>query len=270
MLEFVKMQGAGNDFIVFDAVRQALPPLTQLARAVCSRHFGVGADGLLAAGRSDRAAVRMIYYNADGSKAAMCGNGLRCLARFARECGLAAEDAFAVETAAGVRRVRLHRRGGVIAGAAVEMGRPRFAGPGPLTVSAGGAPRQVWALSTGVPHAVLFVPALVPGLTAALGPEIEHSPQFLRGINVDFVEVLAPGRLRIETWERGAGHTLACGTGCCAAAAAARRAGLVPDGPVRLLAEGGTLRVTTAPGGALWLWGGAAVLCRGTLDENLV
>ena len=274
MLEFTKMQGAGNDFILFDGAKTPLPEHSALARAVCDRRFGVGADGILIADRSDRADLIMRYYNSDGSRAALCGNGLRCFARYARERGLVTTDHFIVDTAVGPRQVWIEREdGGEIGLITVEVDRPELV-PYEIPVLVAGhravdyplclAGDQFTATSlrVGVPHTVLFVnqPPKEERLRA-LGEAIGHHPAFPQGCNLDLV--LPQGDcLKIFTWERGAGHTLACGTGCCAAAAAGWLTGRVEASRVRLETEGGVLWVSRK-GEMLLLTGPAETVCSG-------
>lgn len=282
MLEFTKMQGAGNDFIVFDGMARTLPEYGLLARAVCSRRFGIGADGILVARASDDADLAMVYYNADGSRAAMCGNGMRCFAKFARENGLTAKNVFTVETPDGVKKVRTVVSGeGVVTRVTVDMGRPVFL-PYELPVllpgeriadrplEAAGRRLRVTCVRVGVPHTVIFVPALSRAEVETVGPAVERHPAFPSGTNVDFVEVTGRDRLKIATWERGAGHTLACGTGCCAAAVAARTGGRVTGDRVRLDTEGGPLQVGFLPDGSVRLTGGAETICTGVLSPGLL
>lgn len=281
MLKFAKMQGAGNDFILFDGTQGPLPQPEKLARAVCDRRFGIGADGLLIAMPDDGGGLQMLYYNADGSRAAMCGNGLRCFARYAREEGLVDRDVFTVRAADGVHQVQILREEGAGLRVLVGMGRAEFAPaavptllPGPRVLEkeleVAGARLSVSCLRVGVPHAVLFVEALERVPLKLLGPKIERHPAFPQGINVDFVQPAGPNRLRIFTWERGAGHTLACGTGCCAAAAAALETGRCGAGRILLEAEGGLLEVARMPDGQLYLTGEADPICSGVVSEALL
>ena len=264
-LPFAKLQGTGNDFVVVDG-RQCGDEIdwAALARQMCDRHFGVGADGLLVAARPEssmasRAAHRMRMFNPDGSESEMCGNGLRCFARWLHERGELGAGATAVDTGAGVLTVEVGPDGSFAAG----MGRPRLA-PRDIPLSApaaagqpaegpvldlpirlagdGGRRLAATCVSMGNPHAVIFVPAVDGVALEALGPQVEGHELFPRRTNVEFCQVVDRGRLRVRVWERGAGATLACGTGACAAMVAARLHGRV-DERVVLELPGGELEV---------------------------
>ena len=280
MIKFTKMQGAGNDFILFE--EGGLPPQDALARAVCDRRFGVGADGILIAGQNGQGRPIMQYYNSDGSRAAFCGNGLRCFARYARENGLVERDAFVVETAAGHRRVELHRDAADrIDRVTVEMGMPELrpyeipvllAGKQAVEVPLQLAGERVvlTCLRVGVPHAVLFADCPPDEhRMRQLGEAIGRHPAFPEGINLDFAVQEGPASLQIFTWERGAGPPLACGTGCCAVAEAARLSGRTDSKKLRIEAEGGTLWVERREDG-LWLTGPARTICTGALSPEWV
>ncbi len=278
-ISFTKMQGAGNDFILVreeDLPRGLGSEIGDLARKICDRRFGVGADGLMVAS-CKRDGIQMRYCNADGSPAAVCGNGLRCFARYASEQQLVKEDRFVVQTDAGAKAVELLRdAAGAICGAQVEIGRPELLPyeipallPGsriidsPLNVS--GLSLRVSCLKVGVPHAVVFwEQSPTEKQLCGIGRAVEHHPAFPEGINFDIAVPAGKDTFRIFTWERGAGHTLACGTGCCAAAAAVRLSKRSDAAQIRLIAEGGTLTVKIEEDGNLLLSGGAQKICSGT------
>ncbi|QYJ16313.1 Diaminopimelate epimerase [Rubrobacter xylanophilus DSM 9941] len=259
MTEFTKMHGAGNDFLVFRWEEVRGRDLPELARRACDRHFGVGADGILVPAPSRKADLRMIYHNSDGSPSEMCGNGLRCLARYARDRNLVPSNALTVETGSGIHEVVL-RDGGRLS--RVEMGVPGFGPP----VELGG--RRFLRVSMGNPHAVAFLTAEeVESLNLrTAGPEVEHAPVFPDQTNVEFVHVRGPHELRMRIWERGAGETLASGSGSCAAAAAAIREGLASS-PVRIILDGGEVEVEWAGGAedVLYMSGPADYVCEGRL-----
>ena len=238
-MTFDKLHGAGNDFICLIA-----PPgegAAALARRLCARHTGVGADGLLLLDTSDTADFRMIIFNADGSRAAMCGNGIRCAVRCAVDRGLTPRlSRFSVETDAGLRSVLPRYEDGEIVSATVDMGAPEILwAEQPFEI--GGEVHILTAVSMGNPHAVLFSDC--DGLLRRLGPALQNHPRFPGGINLELVQVLRPDLLRVLVWERGTGETLACGTGACAALAAALILGrAAPQAEVRL--PGGTLVLT--------------------------
>lgn len=267
-LAFAKFQGTGNDFVILDGLNgfSALD-WSAIARFLCDRHFGVGADGVLLLERGTKTAFAMRVYNADGSTSAMCGNGLRCLARYLHDRGLVPQGPFGIETGAGVIRPEVLANGQV----RVDMGPPRLrrdeiplaldtADPAgrvvdePLGFDAGVV--LMTAVSMGNPHAVIFVPDLDAVPLAVWGPRIEEDPIFIAGTNVEFVQVVDPTHARMIVWERGSGATLACGTGACATLVAGVLTGrLERDAIIHL--PGGPLAVSWAPDDRLWLTGQA-------------
>ncbi len=252
-MDFAKYHGIGNDFVMVadpdDALRLGARTVTRL----CDRRFGIGGDGVIrvAPGRNGGDLV-MDYMNSDGSVGEMCGNGIRCLALFALERGLAAGRRLDVETGAGMKIVDIQEDGRV----RVDMGPPEFR-PGSIPILWDGADAlhakielgegvvEAACLGMGNPHAVLFVddPAAAPVTT--LGPELEHHSLFPNRVNVEFVAVRGPGRIEMRVWERGSGETLACGTGACAAAVAARLL-KGTDPTVTVVLSGGELEVSWA------------------------
>ncbi|MFO1032374.1 MAG: diaminopimelate epimerase [Planctomycetota bacterium] len=243
---FTKMEGAGNDYVFVDGIRVSFPldRGARAARVVADRHFGIGGDGLIVLTKGDAAPVRMHMWNADGSRGAMCGNGLRCLARLAAANGHVTGSRFAVETDSGLRAVELLACGDVRTG----LGTVCVAAPRRITID--GYPIELWPGDAGNPHAVTFVADTERADVARLGAALQQHPDFPDGVNVEFVQVLGPLRLRQRTYERGSGETLACGTGAAVAARAARAAGLVGSvGDVLVELRGGTLRVQDEVGG---------------------
>jgi diaminopimelate epimerase len=235
LLEFTKMHGCGNDYIYVVAIAQRPADPAALSRRLSDRRFGIGGDGLILLSRVAGADVGMEIYNADGSRAEMCGNGIRCVARLAYEQGLAGANPVVVATDSGVKRVWLEFDGTVARAATVDMGAPILEGRQIPTTATGriiarplvvdGATWQITAVSMGNPHCVVLVEderlfALPEHEFAALGRQFEHHPFFPRGVNTEFVLIEAPERLRMRVWERGSGETLACGTGACAAVVA--------------------------------------------------
>ncbi|MBX6764022.1 MAG: diaminopimelate epimerase [Rubrobacteraceae bacterium] len=257
-MRFTKMHGAGNDFLIFDPEEVEGVDLPALARRACERHFGVGADGILVAAPSERADVRMVYLNSDGSLAEMCGNGIRCLARYARDRGLVSGDALLVETASGMKKVVLNPDGS----SRVEMGSPSFGGEVHLHGY------TFLRVSMGNPHAVAFLPSAEDVEEIELrriGPKVERDPLFSGGTNVEFASAGGGGSVRMRIWERGAGETLASGSGSCATAAAALREGLARS-PVRVQLDGGVVVVEWDGGeGPLYMSGPAEYVCEGRL-----
>jgi diaminopimelate epimerase len=231
-MRFVKMQGAGNDYVYVDCIRQPPPrDPPALSRAVSDRHFGVGGDGLILICPSERADARMRMYNADGSEAEMCGNGVRCVAKYVYDHGLARKPVLTIETGRGVLTLELEVDGGKVRQVRVDMGEPilqaeriptTLAGNPPLDVplEVGGRTLKVSCVSMGNPHCVTFADEITDAQVLGLGPLAEHHPAFPRRANVEFVRVNWPDDVTLRVWERGSGETLACGTGACAVAVA--------------------------------------------------
>ena len=229
-MKFTKMHGAGNDYLYVDCFSQAVPDnAAEIAQDVSHRHFGVGGDGIIFICPSEVADVRMQMHNADGSQAEMCGNGIRCLAKYAFDHGLAKKKEMRVETGAGVLSLKLHL--GVdelVEEVTVDMGEPVLeASQVPTTlvptgsvinhsVEFKGRNFAVTCVSMGNPHCVIFVPEATDELVLGIGPIIESDPRFPNRINVEFVELVSESEVRQRTWERGSGETWACGTGASA------------------------------------------------------
>ena len=272
-LRFTKMQGLGNDFVVFDGVRQGVTLSAEQCRFLADRRFGIGCDQILLVEPPRLAGTDFHYriFNADGSEVEQCGNGARCFARFVRDQGLTDQTEIPVGTAAGPIRLFLEADGQV----RVNMGAPRFA-PERLPFLAAaeadsydlevdGQTLRIGAVSLGNPHAVLRVPDLDQAPVARLGPLIERHPRFPKRVNAGFMQILDPGHIRLRVFERGAGETLACGTGACAAVAVGRRLGLL-DVAVGVSLPGGDLRITWAGGTEpLWMTGPAVSVFSGEI-----
>ncbi len=218
-MRFTKMQGLGNDYIYLNGLDGLPADLPALARRMSDRHFGVGGDGLICICPSRRGDFRMEMYNADGSRGEMCGNGIRCLGRYVFDHHLTSRRALAIETDGGLRTLELLGTGREISAVRVHMGVPAVGVP--LALEAGGTMWQLTPVSMGNPHGVVFVEDPATLELAWLGPPLERHPAFPTGINVEFVTCPDRNTLRLRVWERGSGETLACGTGACAALAAA-------------------------------------------------
>jgi diaminopimelate epimerase len=255
-LRFTKMQGLGNDFVVLDGVRQRVELTPEKVRALADRHFGVGCDQVLvvepAQGDAD---FRYRIFNADGDEVEHCGNGARCFVVFARDKGLTDKRELRVETKNGLIVPRLEANGEVT----VDMGPPRLrAADVPFTGGSGepvewlevdGAMVEVSVLSMGNPHAVQVVASVDAAPVTTQGPRIERHPRFPHGVNAGYMQVVDRATIRLRVWERGAGETLACGTGACAAVVAGIRRGLL-DSSVRVQTRGGELRIAWQGNGA--------------------
>jgi diaminopimelate epimerase len=228
-MRFTKMHGIGNDYIYVNCFDVPFPKDPgDLARRMADRHFGVGGDGLILICPSDNGAdARMRMYNVDGSEAEMCGNGLRCVAKYVYDHGIKRSEKLAIQTGRGTLTVDLEIKAGKAERVRVNMGQPileaaqiptKLTGNPPLDVplNVAGQTLQVTCVSMGNPHCVTYVERATDDLVLGLGPKIEHAPQFPARVNVEFIEILSPTEVRQRTWERGSGETLACGTGASA------------------------------------------------------
>jgi len=254
-IKFTKMHGLGNDFVVVDATGTLKDwhPSAKEASFLQDRHFGIGADQLLLLYPSDKADLRMAIFNADGSEVEMCGNGIRCCALFARRRGLVSKDEMTIETPAGIMRP-------VIVGSEVrvDMGAPKISGVAANPPEGLDLPPMT-CVSMGNPHAVFFVPDAESFPVAEWGPKVERHPMFPRRTNVEFVQVLDRKTVRMRVWERGAGITMACGTGSCATYVAAILNGFA-DATGKVILDGGTLTIN-------WEGEGKSVFMTGPAEE---
>lgn len=270
-MPFTKMQGVGNDFVVVDGRADGDYDWSGLAIEVCDRNMGIGADGLLVLDDTQRADIMMRMYNPDGTPD-VCGNGLRCVARYAVERGIVAGDALRVATLAGARAARIHRsEAGKVVSVTVGMGLPRFDPPSipmrvpldcvidyPLELDSD-PPLKITALSTGTTHAVTFVDALPDDETFfRISPQVEMHRLFPDRTSLMWCVVEDPRLLRMRIWERGAGETWGCGTGACAAAVTAVLQGKAVSGdPVTVSSRGGDLRIRWTEGEPIEMTGPA-------------
>lgn len=272
-MRFAKGHGTGNDFVVIADIDALLELTDATVQALCDRHFGIGADGVLRVVRTaaiaefahlaEGARWFMDYRNADGSAVEMCGNGIRLFARYLHEAGLASDDAIPVATRAGVKVVT-RRSTGVYA---VDMGSPVIAEPAPVVLEIDNQKYDVTQVSMGNPHAVLFVDDVAAAPVGTLGPRIETLPQFPAGSNVEFVRVDGPRALTMRVWERGVGETRSCGTGACAAAVAAAYAGHTGR-RVEVEVPGGRLEIDWEQGGTVVLTGPAVFVADGEIRAD--
>ena len=261
-LAFTKMHGAGNDFVVVDATRRSFDLSKEQIKRLADRHLGVGCDQVLVVERPRAAGADFRYriFNADGGEVEQCGNGARCFVKFVHAKGLTSKREIRVETLGGPIVPRLEDDGEV----SVNMGPPSFEGQERLSV--GGQAVEVTILSMGNPHAVQVVPDVAAAPVTTQGPLLETHPRFPGRVNAGYMQVLDRRRIALRVWERGAGETLSCGTGACAAAATGIRRGLL-DSPVRVDTRGGTLTISWAGGdNAVWMKGPAQTVYEGTLE----
>jgi diaminopimelate epimerase len=271
-IPFTKMHGAGNDFIVLDGISAPLPPLEPIARRLCDRHLGIGADQILVLRPSSAADFRMEIWNADGGQVEMCANGIRAFFKFVRDRGLTRKQEISVETLGGVVHpcwvgddlVRVDMGLPVLAPAKIptRLG----AGDGPVldvALDVDGEPFRVSSVSMGNPHCVLYVPDVDAAPVTELGPRIEHHPAFPNRVNVEFVQVVSRDRVRQRTWERGTGETLACGSGACAVAVVSILRGVVGR-DLTVALRGGELSLSwPAPDAHVFMTGPAAEVFTG-------
>ncbi len=282
-MNFVKLQGTGNDFILIDVrepqsndARSLERDWSALARDMCHRHFGVGADGLLLVLPSETADLRLRMFNPDGSEAEACGNGLRCFAKYAIERGLVSGAEFMVETLAGTRSVRTQAEKGI----QVVMGVPTLdpaaipvlverrdrQDPTPVVdypITVGDSELKISCVSMGNPHAVCFWDQPVADFPLAeVGPKVEHHHMFPNRVNFEVANIISQNEIRARVWERGAGETLSCGSGACAIAVVSRLKGFSHN-PVDITLPGGTLTVDWNGAGEVFLSGPAEVVFYG-------
>jgi diaminopimelate epimerase len=272
-IRFTKMHGLGNDFVVIDAIRQSVALSAEQCRFLARRRFGVGCDQVLLVEppRLPETDFHYRIFNADGSEVQQCGNGARCFARFVRDQGLTRKTEIAVGTAAGTIRLSVRPDGQV----RVNMGRPEleparipFVAEKPARaydLDLGDRTLRIGVVSMGNPHAVIRVDDVDAAPVAALGPRIEHHPRFPERVNAGFMQVVDPGHIRLRVFERGAGETLACGTGACAAALIGRRWGLLGT-EVRVSLPGGDLVIQwPSESGPVWMTGPAQRVYQGEI-----
>lgn len=236
-MQFTKMHGAGNDYVYVDCFAQPIPDnAPQLARGMSHRRFGIGGDGLILIRPSEIADARMQMFNADGSEAEMCGNGIRCVAKYVYDHGICQREHLSIETGCGVLEIDLVIESNTVSRVRVDMGEPILNGPDIPTaiagdpvvlepISVGGLEFEATCVSMGNPHCIIFVDDASDELVLGIGPKIETSDLFPANVNVEFVEVISTGEVKQRTWERGSGETWACGTGASAVCVAGVLAG---------------------------------------------
>jgi len=239
-MHFTKMHGLGNDYLyVFGEVPKEIEALSS---KLSDRHFGAGSDGMIYISPSTRADYRMRIFNADGSEAMMCGNGIRCVGKYLYDKGYTDKQQLKIETLSGIKTLQLHLRNGRVRTVTVDMGLALAENEVSLAVE--GGPVKFVPVAVGNPHAVIFVDDIETAPVTELGPRLEKHPFFPGGVNVEFVQVLSENELRMRVWERGSGVTMACGTGACASVAAAIKKGCCSfRKPVTVHLDGGKLEI---------------------------
>lgn len=276
-IEFTKMQGTGNDFVLI--VKSAMPEnldFTEFAKYVCDRKFGVGSDGLLVLAEHDDADFEMIFHNPDGSIAEMCGNGIRCIGKYIYEKGLSKKDKLRIKTGAGILPLKLDIDKDSVTWITVAMGMPNFKrseipvkGDGEEAMAESiklqsGLDIEFHGVSTGNTHAVIFVDDVDNYPIREIGPQVENHEIFPNKTNAEFAQHLSSKEINVRIWERGAGETLSCGTGVCAAAAVCNRMRIVGN-QVTVNVPGGVLKVSFDEEGAIYLGGPAEMVFTGRL-----
>ena len=275
-MKFTKMHGCGNDYVYVNCFEEAVGDPARIAPVVSDRHFGIGSDGLVLILPSDAADFRMRMFNPDGSEAEMCGNAIRCVAKYVHDRGLTDKTEFDCETGAGVLHLVATLKGGEVEKVRVNMGRPRLdrceipmkGEPGrvlcePLDVD--GETFEVSCVSMGNPHAVIRVDEPTDDLVLGVGPKIENHPLFPARTNVEFIQVLSQSEVRQRTWERGAGETLACGTGASAVGVACALNGWTGRA-VQIHLSGGDLEIEWAADDCVYMTGPATHVFDGEID----
>ena len=282
-MKFTKMHGCGNDYVYVDCTEHMLANPSAAAIAVSDRHFGVGGDGLILICPSDKADFRMAMYNADGSEGSMCGNGIRCVAKFVYDKGLTDKTTLNIETKAGIKTLELTVENGKVSLVKVNMGMPDFRaeavpvvglgrevpglGEGVVgqTVTVAGKPWTMTCLSMGNPHAVVWVDDVASLPLEQIGPAFEHAPYFPDRVNTEFVQVHNDHEINMRVWERGSGETLACGTGACASVAACYLNGRTGT-QVMVHLRGGDLAVELGEDGCIYMTGPATTVFEGEIN----
>ena len=278
MLRFTKMEGIGNDYVYVDVINQTLENVSEVARKVSDRHFGIGSDGLILIGKSMVADFKMNIYNADGSEAEMCGNGIRCVGKYVYDKGLTDKTEIKVETLAGVKDLKLYLKDGKVDLVSVDMGEPildadkipvldyvKEEGANGSFVKVKCGFDDLTCVSMGNPHAVCYVNDVLNIDIDEIGPKISEDRVFPNRTNVEFVQVINKNEIKMRVWERGAGETLACGTGASASVVASFLNGYT-DRKVLVHLLGGTLEINYALDNHVYLKGPARLVFEGEID----
>lgn len=278
-LAFTKMEGCGNDYVYINGFTQSVPAEEKpaLVRRLSDRHFGIGGDGVIFINPAKEADFEMEMWNADGTRSEMCGNGIRCVARYVYDFGLTDQKEFSIVSAGKVKYMTLYERDGQISAVRVNMGQPILeanqipvrADHSPVInvpIEVQGKEYRMTCVSMGNPHAVVFVNSTEDFPLEQVGPYFENHPCFPNRTNTEFVQVIDRGRVRMRVWERGTGETLACGTGCCATAVACVLNGLT-DNAITVEVLGGELRIEwDRENNLVWMTGPATVVFSGEIE----
>lgn len=281
-MKFTKMHGCGNDYIYVDGRNEHVPQekKPELVRKLSDRHFGIGGDGVIFINPSGEADFEMEMFNADGSRGEMCGNGIRCVAKFVYDKGLTDKTALDIISAGEVKHILLQTEGGIVVSARVDMGQPELTARKIPVLAAGeqvvdeeilvqGKTWRMTCVSMGNPHAVVFAENVKDLPLEETGPYFEQHERFPKRINTEFVRVIDRKTIEMRVWERGAGETLACGTGCCAAVTACVLNGLT-DRAVTVQVPGGAILIEWEEStGHIYMTGPAVTVFEGEIDAGI-
>ena len=261
-MHFTKMHGLGNDYLyIFGEPKNP----SDIAIKLSDRHFGAGSDGIICISHSQKADFKMRIFNADGSEAKMCGNGIRCVGKYLYDKGYTDKKQLSIETLSGIRFIRLQLQGGKVKNVTVEMGKAVISED--ITLSVSDETVICTPVSVGNPHAVIFVEDIDKAPLTTLGPKLEHHQAFPDGVNVEFVQSISENELRMRVWERGSGVTMACGTGACASAAAAVAKRFCRcDTPISVHLDGGTLKIQVSYDNTVIMTGPAETVYEGETE----
>ena len=278
-MKFTKMHGAGNDYIYVNGCEETIKDRNKFSIKVSDRHFGIGSDGLIVVDPSEVADCKMDMYNADGSQGKMCGNGVRCVAKFVYDNGIVNKEDIAIETLSGIKYIKVTVKDGKVVAARVNMGKPilkadeiptRFEGETVVSqkLSIGKNDYDVTCVSMGNPHCILYVDDVKTLDLEKIGPDFENHEMFPDRINTEFIHIISDTEFDMRVWERGSGETLACGTGACAATVASVLNGYCKrNTDIKVNLIGGTLTVNWTDGGDVYMTGPAETVCTGEIDE---
>lgn len=272
MLTFEKMHGTGNDFIIVNGINEKLPEYSSLAQKICNRHFGIGADGMIVVENSNIADIKMVFYNADGTEAPMCGNGIRCFSKYVYDNEIVPKTSFNVETLAGIMKPELNIVNGVVESVRVNMGVPQLSTKSfPINteeetftnkeIKVDNIVYNISVLAVGTIHTIIKVDNVDKVDIEKIGPLIENYHLFPKKTNVNFCEIVDESNIKMITWERGVGQTLACGTGACAAAFICSMLYNTNE-KVKVHVLGGALEIELIDG-LIFMTGPAKLICKG-------
>lgn len=263
-MHFTKMHGLGNDYLyVYGEVPENIE---ELSIKLSERHFGAGSDGMIYISPSEIADFKMRIFNADGSEAKMCGNGIRCVGKYVYDKGYTDKKLLKIETLSGIKTLDLQVSKGKVKTVSVDMGKAVVSGDLHLNIDSENV--VCTTVSVGNPHAVIFVPDIETAPLTTLGPKMEHNSAFPEGVNNEFVQVIDGSTLRMRVWERGSGVTMACGTGACASVAAAIKNGFCEfDDDISVILDGGTLKIRISTDWSVTMTGPAETIYEGEYEE---